>query len=106
MLESEQSETLLASVARERRSERGKGKAKEEGEGGEEGAEESVATGRKRRAPGDSAAPKARKKSKYCICREERTGHLVECDACRNWFHFECIGLDQKGADKIGACNQ
>ncbi|KAG0689446.1 hypothetical protein C6P40_005055 [Pichia californica] len=29
---------------------------------------------------------------KYCVCRQMHEGNMVECEHCKEWFHFNCIG--------------
>lgn len=52
------------------------------------------------KAPQEKVAPKPRK-SKYCVCKEHRTGPMIECGECGNWFHFGCVGLTEEEAEKI-----
>ena len=43
----------------------------------------------------------------YCVCRKEEykggkaSNEMIQCDACLEWFHFECVGL--KRQHKVGA---
>lgn len=38
----------------------------------------------------------------FCICRKPDTGKLmVACDGCDEWFHFKCMGLNQKNKDLV-----
>lgn len=32
----------------------------------------------------------------YCLCKMPDDGFrpMIQCDACAEWFHFDCIGLD------------
>lgn len=36
----------------------------------------------------------------YCFCRQpDRPGYrMIECDACGEWFHFDCVGMTFKRA--------
>ncbi|BEJ15795.1 hypothetical protein CspHIS471_0504000 [Cutaneotrichosporon sp. HIS471] len=52
------------------------------------------------KAPREKVAPKP-KKSKYCVCKEHRTGPMIECNECNNWFHFGCVQLKENEAEKI-----
>ncbi|GMK55882.1 hypothetical protein CspeluHIS016_0209380 [Cutaneotrichosporon spelunceum] len=52
------------------------------------------------KAPREKVAPKP-KKSKYCLCKEYRTGPMIECNECGNWFHFSCVELTDEEAEKI-----
>jgi histone demethylase JARID1 len=29
---------------------------------------------------------------RYCVCRQMHEGNMVECEKCKQWFHFNCIG--------------
>lgn len=29
---------------------------------------------------------------RYCVCRQLHEGNMVECERCKQWFHFNCIG--------------
>lgn len=33
---------------------------------------------------------------KYCHCRYGESGVMVECEACNEWYHDECIGLTEE----------
>ncbi|KAK4054468.1 Transcription factor bye1 [Microbotryomycetes sp. JL201] len=39
----------------------------------------------------------------YCICLGPDTGEqpMIQCEACDNWFHFGCIGMDKERAKRI-----
>ncbi|KPU74205.1 uncharacterized protein Dana_GF22474, isoform B [Drosophila ananassae] len=40
--------------------------------------------------------PVAASPERYCICRSSRAdGFMICCDKCNEWFHGECIGLDE-----------
>ena len=36
-------------------------------------------------------ARKARSPKLYCFCRKPSSDRMVQCDACEEWFHFECV---------------
>ncbi|TNN08116.1 Nucleosome-remodeling factor subunit BPTF isoform 1 [Schistosoma japonicum] len=40
----------------------------------------------------------------YCVCKTpyDALREYIGCDLCRDWFHFECVGLDPRDADKLG----
>ncbi|VDP77390.1 unnamed protein product, partial [Schistosoma curassoni] len=42
--------------------------------------------------------------SVYCVCKTpyNPSREYIGCDLCRDWFHFECVGLDPKDSDKLG----
>lgn len=29
---------------------------------------------------------------RYCVCRQKHEGNMVECEECKQWFHFNCVG--------------
>lgn len=38
----------------------------------------------------------------FCTCRKPDNGELmVACDGCDEWFHFKCMGLDEKNKDLV-----
>ncbi|XP_077428882.1 lysine-specific demethylase phf2 isoform X2 [Vanacampus margaritifer] len=39
----------------------------------------------------------------YCICRlpYDVTQFMIECDACKDWFHGSCVGVDEEDAPDI-----
>uniref|UniRef100_A0A673VYK6 Lysine-specific demethylase PHF2 n=1 Tax=Salmo trutta TaxID=8032 RepID=A0A673VYK6_SALTR len=39
----------------------------------------------------------------YCICRlpYDVTQFMIECDACKDWFHGSCVGVDEDEAPDI-----
>ncbi|XP_071983540.1 lysine-specific demethylase PHF2 isoform X6 [Engystomops pustulosus] len=39
----------------------------------------------------------------YCICRlpYDVTRFMIECDACKDWFHGSCVGVDEDEAPDI-----
>ena len=39
----------------------------------------------------------------YCICRTQYNQHrfMIECYACKGWFHGDCVGISEKEADNI-----
>ena len=32
---------------------------------------------------------------KYCYCREEESGLMIECGKCKEWFHNTCLNLPE-----------
>jgi len=32
---------------------------------------------------------------RYCVCRQLHEGDMVECEKCKIWFHFNCIGYTE-----------
>ncbi|KAH3666803.1 hypothetical protein OGAPHI_003252 [Ogataea philodendri] len=40
--------------------------------------------------------------SNYCVCRQKHeNGIMIECEQCEQWFHFGCLGLDEKDESEI-----
>uniref|UniRef100_A0A8C9T2G1 Lysine-specific demethylase PHF2 n=1 Tax=Scleropages formosus TaxID=113540 RepID=A0A8C9T2G1_SCLFO len=39
----------------------------------------------------------------YCICRQpyDVSQFMIECDACKDWFHGSCVGVDEDEAPDI-----
>ena len=35
---------------------------------------------------------------RYCMCRQMHEGNMVECENCKQWFHFNCIGYVGNGS--------
>lgn len=37
----------------------------------------------------------------YCICKETDDGvkPMIQCDGCKDWFHFGCVGLKETEAE-------
>lgn len=35
---------------------------------------------------------------RYCVCRQMHEGNMVECENCKQWFHFNCIGYVDDGS--------
>ncbi|KAK4544883.1 hypothetical protein LTR36_003787 [Oleoguttula mirabilis] len=38
-----------------------------------------------------------------CICRQPMAGKMVECEACKEWYHCKCVGFvprEESGRDK------
>ena len=38
----------------------------------------------------------------YCLCKLPHDGErpMLQCDACRDWFHWDCVGLTPPGDDE------
>ena len=42
----------------------------------------------------------------YCICKQKWDGKLmIECEKCDNWYHPECIGINEKDDVKLNMMN-
>ena len=39
----------------------------------------------------------------YCTCKMPETfdSRMVQCDACKLWFHFKCVGLKRTTPDYL-----
>lgn len=39
----------------------------------------------------------------YCVCRKpyDATQFMIACDRCDDWFHGECIGINEKGSEFV-----
>lgn len=37
-------------------------------------------------------------------CSEKDTDNMVQCDGCDQWYHFECVGVDNNVADVSWSC--
>lgn len=44
----------------------------------------------------------SKNKKLYCICKTsyDSSKYMVGCDICHNWFHIECLGLDEETVQK------
>ena len=44
--------------------------------------------------------------SALCLCKKgwQQGEQMVQCDQCKNWFHFECVNVDSKIASRIWSC--
>jgi hypothetical protein len=40
-----------------------------------------------------------------CICNKLAAGdgNFVQCEACQQWFHWECIGMDEEAIEEVDA---
>ena len=38
----------------------------------------------------------------YCLCKLPHDGErpMLQCDSCRDWFHWDCVGLNPPGDDE------
>jgi hypothetical protein len=53
--------------------------------------------------PRPSRARVSRQKAEFCTCRGQDDGRpMIHCSHCDDWFHFECVQLDQADAEEIG----
>ncbi|XP_037929022.1 uncharacterized protein LOC119663485, partial [Teleopsis dalmanni] len=40
------------------------------------------------------------------VCKKVKTGKMVQCDACDQWSHFACVGVDDSIADLPWSCEK
>jgi hypothetical protein len=39
----------------------------------------------------------------FCICRGPDDGRpMIHCSQCEDWFHFDCVTLEEDDAEDIG----
>eukprot|EP00468_Gymnochlora_sp_CCMP2014_P009126 CAMPEP_0167763366 /NCGR_PEP_ID=MMETSP0110_2-20121227/13323_1 /TAXON_ID=629695 /ORGANISM="Gymnochlora sp., Strain CCMP2014" /LENGTH=137 /DNA_ID=CAMNT_0007650423 /DNA_START=9 /DNA_END=425 /DNA_ORIENTATION=- len=40
---------------------------------------------------------------KYCICNDtyQDGDFMIQCDMCNDWFHGECVGIEEEEGEKI-----
>jgi hypothetical protein len=39
----------------------------------------------------------------FCICRGKDDGRpMIHCSHCEDWYHFDCVALNEDDADDIG----
>jgi hypothetical protein len=44
----------------------------------------------------------------YCVCKKgenaknDESAHMIQCDECWEWFHFACVGINNKGDHEDG----
>jgi hypothetical protein len=36
---------------------------------------------------------KHKKEKVYCICKKPAGNYMIECEICKEWFHFKCVGI-------------
>ena len=47
--------------------------------------------------------PPAKKPKLYCICQKayDASRFMVGCDTCHNWFHGDCIGIQESSVEEV-----
>ena len=45
-------------------------------------------------------------KKVYCICRKNSFGNMIECDECKEWFHYDCVGIDEDNVPEEWNCEE
>ncbi|CDK27781.1 unnamed protein product [Kuraishia capsulata CBS 1993] len=52
-------------------------------------------------AEADIFIPHSSTNNKYfCFCREMESGYMIECEVCREWYHFKCVGISKPRGKK------
>ncbi|KAI9012722.1 hypothetical protein BC832DRAFT_521979, partial [Gaertneriomyces semiglobifer] len=43
----------------------------------------------------------------YCICRRPYDGSefMIQCEACEEWFHGKCVGVEPKRIKGSWSCS-
>jgi len=41
----------------------------------------------------------------YCICRRIKSGYMIQCDCCSEWFHGQCVGIREGYNPGVYLCN-
>ena len=41
----------------------------------------------------------------YCICNGPSFGKMIECENCKNWFHYICVGIKEGLEPKEWLCD-
>eukprot|EP00826_Nyctotherus_ovalis_P041753 TRINITY_DN4247_c0_g3_i2.p1 TRINITY_DN4247_c0_g3~~TRINITY_DN4247_c0_g3_i2.p1 ORF type:complete len:240 (+),score=25.90 TRINITY_DN4247_c0_g3_i2:217-936(+) len=60
---------------------------------------------RRRRVEGESENRKG-DAGVFCVCRgaDDGTSPMVQCDHCRDWFHFSCVHISDEEVPQIYRC--
>lgn len=37
----------------------------------------------------------------YCFCQQPETVDMIQCDACSEWFHAQCVSIDLASIENI-----
>jgi len=45
------------------------------------------------------------KEKLYCICRRVGSGYMIQCDCCSEWFHGQCVGIQEGDNPTVFLCN-
>ena len=45
-------------------------------------------------------------KKVHCICRKHSFGNMIECDQCKEWFHYECVNIDEDNVPEEWTCQE
>lgn len=39
-------------------------------------------------------------KDVFCICRKQCFGNMIQCDRCKEWYHYECVNIAEGNEPK------
>ncbi|XP_055609362.1 uncharacterized protein LOC129756488 [Uranotaenia lowii] len=48
--------------------------------------------------------PKAVKTFSCSLCKDPDNNHMVQCDRCQSWYHYQCVGVGDSVADRSWLC--
>ena len=52
-----------------------------------------------RKSEGENAKPEI-----YCKCKRPSFGKMIECERCKEWFHYECVKLTEGFEPMVWYC--
>ncbi len=61
-----------------------------------------------RRIPSGNFFRRIEKKELFCVCRmpNDKTRSMIQCDSCKQWFHENCMGIDEsKSSEEHWKCH-
>ena len=60
--------------------------------------------GNKKNRPKSEEETQEGEKKIHCICRKHSFGKMIECEECKEWFHFECVNIDEENVPDEWIC--
>ena len=60
--------------------------------------------GNKKNRPKSEEETQEGEKKIHCICRKHSFGKMIECEECKEWFHFECVNIDEENVPEEWIC--